>query len=256
MADDRALLYRAHKVDQGILVVRFELPFNIWWCVPGPYGSELHLNNTCLALTYLPAPPPNNLVSSLPPLPPFSLSFAGREHHVQNTPRHFAPVSDHCKAHIGQGVRYNAEKQKVGNYYSTPIWAFRFKCHLCSGRIEIRTDPQVRWRALSASVNLEVPHAHEDARLQNTAYVVTEGARQKNEQWDPAENGQMVIGESARPAMKHAGCDHLPPAASWSEAPHAILASQSSRLSRTSSQTTRSRIMKPRPTRSRLSKRT
>ncbi|GAA5965793.1 hypothetical protein JCM8115_003002 [Rhodotorula mucilaginosa] len=105
-----ALGKRAHKVDQGILVVRFELPFNIW--------------------------------------------------------------CDHCKAHIGQGVRYNAEKQKVGNYYSTPIWAFRFKCHLCSGRIEIRTDPQ------------------------NTAYVVTEGAKQKNEQWDPAENGQMVIDNS------------------------------------------------------------
>lgn len=30
---------------------------------------------------------------------------------------------------------------------------------------------------------------------QNTRYVVTEGARQKNEEWDPAENGQMVIGE-------------------------------------------------------------
>ena len=109
-------------------------------------------------------------------------------------------------------MRYNAEKQKVGNYYSTPIWAFRFKCHLCSGRIEIRTDPQVR-RTASISIS-------EDRRcdllthllvLQNTAYVVTEGARQKNEQWDPAENGQMVIGESARSAMNHAGCDRLRP---------------------------------------------
>jgi hypothetical protein len=45
--------------------------------------------------------------------------------------------------------------------------------------------------------------------LQNTAYVVTEGAKQKNEQWDPAENGQMVIGESARSAINHAGRDHL-----------------------------------------------
>ncbi|GAA5995838.1 Saf4/Yju2 family protein [Rhodotorula paludigena] len=106
-----ALGKRAHKIDQGILVVRFELPYNIW--------------------------------------------------------------CGHCNAHVGQGVRYNAEKQKVGNYYSTPIYAFRFKCHLCSGRIEIRTDPQ------------------------NTRYVVTEGARQKNEEWDPAENGQIVIDNSA-----------------------------------------------------------
>ncbi|TNY17695.1 CWC16 protein [Rhodotorula diobovata] len=106
-----ALGKRAHKIDQGILVVRFELPFNIW-C-----GT--------------------------------------------------------CHAHIGQGVRYNAEKQKVGNYHSTPILAFRFKCHLCQGRIEIRTDPQ------------------------NTRYVVTEGAKQKNEEWDPEENGHMVIDNAA-----------------------------------------------------------
>ncbi|GAA5938912.1 hypothetical protein JCM3775_003163 [Rhodotorula graminis] len=106
-----ALGKRAHKADQGILVVRFELPYNIW-C-----GT--------------------------------------------------------CNAHIGQGVRYNAEKSKVGMYHSTPILAFRFKCHLCQGRIEIRTDPQ------------------------NTRYVVTEGAKQKNEEWDPEENGQLVIDNAA-----------------------------------------------------------
>ncbi|GAA5836415.1 hypothetical protein JCM9279_000384 [Rhodotorula babjevae] len=106
-----ALGKRAHKADQGILVVRFELPYNIW-C-----GT--------------------------------------------------------CNAHIGQGVRYNAEKSKVGMYHSTPILGFRFKCHLCQGRIEIRTDPQ------------------------NTRYVVTEGAKQKNEEWDPEENGHMVIDNAA-----------------------------------------------------------
>ena len=41
------------------------------------------------------------------------------------------------------GVRYNAEKKKIGNYYSTPIYSFRCKCHLCSGWFEIHTDPQV-----------------------------------------------------------------------------------------------------------------
>ncbi|GAA5841380.1 hypothetical protein JCM11251_006169 [Rhodosporidiobolus azoricus] len=107
-----ALGDRARKIDQGILVVRFELPYNIW--------------------------------------------------------------CNHCSAHVGQGVRYNAEKKKVGNYYSTPIWSFRFKCHLCSGRIEIRTDPQ------------------------NTRYVVTEGARQKMEEAeDPERDGMLVIDTSA-----------------------------------------------------------
>ncbi|GAA6036438.1 hypothetical protein JCM8097_003507 [Rhodosporidiobolus ruineniae] len=107
-----ALGDRARKIDQGILVVRFELPFNMW-C-----GT--------------------------------------------------------CNAHIGQGVRYNAEKKQVGSYYSTKIWSFRFKCHLCSGRIEIRTDPQ------------------------NTRYVVTEGARQKNEEADdPEADGMLVVDTSA-----------------------------------------------------------
>lgn len=43
---------------------------------------------------------------------------------------------------IGQGVRFNAEKKKVGNYYSTPVWSFRFKHTTCGGWIEVRTDPK------------------------------------------------------------------------------------------------------------------
>jgi hypothetical protein len=51
--------------------------------------------------------------------------------------------------HIGAGVRYNARKQKVGNYYSTPIFGFKCKCHLCDGWFEIRTDPKVHLASLS-----------------------------------------------------------------------------------------------------------
>lgn len=57
---------------------------------------------------------------------------------------------------IGQGVRFNAEKKKVGYYHSTPIWSFRMKHTACSGWIEIRTDPR------------------------NTAYVVTEGGKARD----------------------------------------------------------------------------
>ncbi|EMD33402.1 hypothetical protein CERSUDRAFT_118004 [Gelatoporia subvermispora B] len=102
-----ALGDRARKIDQGILIVRFELPFNIW-C-----GT--------------------------------------------------------CNNHIGMGVRYNAEKKKIGSYYSTPIYSFRCKCHLCDGWFEIETDPK------------------------NTRYVVTSGARQKDEEWDPEENGGYAV---------------------------------------------------------------
>lgn len=69
----------------------------------------------------------------------------------------FNIVCCHCEGHIAQGVRFNAEKTKVGNYYSTPIWAFKMKHTVCSGVIVIRTDPK------------------------NTAYLVAEGGRKQHE---------------------------------------------------------------------------
>ena len=71
---------RAAKLHLGILVIRFEMPFNMW-C-----GG--------------------------------------------------------CNNHIGMGVRYNAEKKKIGMYYTTPLWQFRMKCHLCPNYIEMHTDPK------------------------------------------------------------------------------------------------------------------
>ncbi|RPB29564.1 DUF572-domain-containing protein [Terfezia boudieri ATCC MYA-4762] len=72
----------------------------------------------------------------------------------------FNIVCNHCQGHIAQGVRFNAEKTKVGNYYSTPIWAFKIKHTTCSGVIVIQTDPK------------------------NTAYVVTEGGKKQHEGTD------------------------------------------------------------------------
>ncbi|KAJ3184365.1 hypothetical protein HDU85_001670 [Gaertneriomyces sp. JEL0708] len=102
---------RARKLGQGILIVRFELPFNIW----------------CL----------------------------------------------HCNKHVGMGTRYNAEKKKVGKYHSTPIWSFRMKCHLCSGWLEIRTDPA------------------------NAAYVVESGARIRVEEFDVRDAETFELGDES-----------------------------------------------------------
>jgi len=95
-----ALGTRARKLGEGILITRFELPFNIW--------------------------------------------CGERE-------------GEGCGKHIGQGVRFNAEKKRVGAYFSTPIFEFRCKvrrrfvgradgqCHECAENwFTIRTDPQVR----------------------------------------------------------------------------------------------------------------
>lgn len=77
-----ALGSRARKINQGILTVRFEMPFAVW-CTSCPQPTI-----------------------------------------------------------IAQGVRFNAEKKKVGNYHSTPILSFRIKHNACGGWLEIRTDPK------------------------------------------------------------------------------------------------------------------
>ena len=66
------------------------------------------------------------------------------------------------------GVRYNAEKTKLGMYYTTPIYQFRMKCHLCTNHFSIKTDPA------------------------NMDYVIVEGARRVEQRWDPTQNGQIV----------------------------------------------------------------
>ncbi|XP_054274566.1 coiled-coil domain-containing protein 130 homolog [Macrosteles quadrilineatus] len=101
-----ALRERARKLHMGILIIRFEMPYNIW--------------------------------------------------------------CEGCKNHIGMGVRYNAEKTKIGMYYSTPIYQFRMKCHLCDNHFEIKTDPG------------------------NLDYVIVSGARRQENRWDPTQNGQVV----------------------------------------------------------------
>lgn len=70
---------------------------------------------------------------------------------------------------IGQGVRFNAQKRRAGNYYSTPIWRFTFRHADCGGEIDIETDPK------------------------NTAYVVTRGARKRETGEDKVKEGDTVV---------------------------------------------------------------
>lgn len=101
-----ALRERARKIDQGILIIRFEMPFNIW-C-----GG--------------------------------------------------------CESMIAKGVRFNAEKKQVGNYYSTKIWSFTMKSACCSHEIVIQTDPK------------------------NCEYLIISGARKKIEEYD-AEDAETLM---------------------------------------------------------------
>lgn len=83
---------------------------------------------------------------------------------VQHTVRFEMPFAIWCttcpsgstSALIGQGVRFNATKMRVGNYFSTPIWAFRMRHPACGCTLELRTDPK------------------------NSDFTVTEGARKRD----------------------------------------------------------------------------
>lgn len=108
---------RARNVNStGELTVRFEMPFAVWCSTCKP--PQTSSNNTGTASTAEGSSEPEHIL-------------------------------------IGQGVRFNAQKKRVGNYYSTPIWSFRMKHTACGGWIEIHTNPK------------------------NTEYVVVEGARRK-----------------------------------------------------------------------------
>ncbi|VDK78330.1 unnamed protein product [Litomosoides sigmodontis] len=111
-----ALRERAAKIKQGILIIRFEMPFNIW----------------CLG----------------------------------------------CNNHIGMGVRYNAEKKKIGMYYTTPLYEFRMKCHLCDNYFVIRTDPEYYFEP-------------EASTLQHFDYELVEGCRRQEKRYDPSTIDQL-----------------------------------------------------------------
>jgi len=49
-----------------------------------------------------------------------------------------------CDRLLAKGVRFNADKKKVGNYFTTAIWSFKMNCPSCSNPLEVQTDPQNR----------------------------------------------------------------------------------------------------------------
>jgi coiled-coil domain-containing protein 130 len=95
----------------------------------------------------------------------------------------FAIWCAHCSPEqiIGQGVRFNAEKKRVGNYFSTPVWGFRFKHTVCGGWIEVRTDPK------------------------NAEYVVHEGGRRRDYGPDEIRIGGPVSSEGDKERLENEG---------------------------------------------------
>ena len=47
-----------------------------------------------------------------------------------------------CGKSIAKGVRFNAHKKVVSEYLGTKVYEFSMRCHLCSHRLKVRTDPK------------------------------------------------------------------------------------------------------------------
>ena len=89
---------------------------------------------------------------------------------------------EHCSAHVGKGVRYNARKKEVGKYFSTRIFEFSMTCHLCSGPIVMKTDPEHRDYAMVSGARRKTEtYDSKDARV---IELPDKAAREKLEQ-DP-----------------------------------------------------------------------
>jgi hypothetical protein len=166
-----ALRDRARKIDQGILIIRFEVPFHIWCskcgekiakgelssakrtmlpgmrlaaCVgcPCPHVNLMDMQGTSLAVKDR---RPGWLQMST--LQPHTVWCSGDlSSHVLSS-----PCMHHCHA---TGERFNAEKKGIGFYHSTRIWQFSMRHH-CGCIITIQTDPK------------------------KAEYLVVEGARKK-----------------------------------------------------------------------------
>ena len=51
-------------------------------------------------------------------------------------------LGEKCGECVHKGVRFNADKDKAGKYFTTTIWHFRLKCHLCDNIMIMATDPE------------------------------------------------------------------------------------------------------------------
>ena len=104
-----------------------------------------------------------------------------------------------CLKSIGKGVRFNAKKHKIGQYLSTPIYAFNMTCHLCSHPFVIETDPQgtdflmkkglhrIRAQAYDSLINKE----GETDREQRDAFETLELVKKDKE-----------VGKAAKPTLE------------------------------------------------------
>ncbi|KAK0617231.1 CWC16 protein [Immersiella caudata] len=87
---------------------------------------------------------------------------------------------------IGQGVRFNAEKKRVGSYYTTPIWAFRMKHVECGNWIEVRTDPKNRGYVVSEGGRKRDVGGEEDDSLVRTGEGLILDERERKERRETA----------------------------------------------------------------------
>ena len=106
-----------------------------------------------------------------------------------------------CGAHHALGVRWNAEKSRTGQYYTTPIFAFGIKCKTCNARIVIETDPKNDdYRIISGGKRRTLPGADGEEEA-GTIIDVPDEAERETRMSDPMralEHGLVDKGRAAK----------------------------------------------------------
>lgn len=140
---------RANKIGEGILVVRFELPFNAWCLTCGCHiGKGVRYNADKQQVSAIDPGSGGGAASSAP-------SAKGSSEPVVITPE----MSRQGWKSVGGMLMY----------HTTKVWQFSMTCARCSGKIVIRTDPSisnyVMYSGIRAQSNLSTSTDHDAPRL-------------------------------------------------------------------------------------------
>ncbi|GMH76504.1 hypothetical protein TrVE_jg7975 [Triparma verrucosa] len=91
----------------------------------------------------------------------------------------FKCVCTSCEKIIGKGTRFNAKKDNAGEFYTTKIYKFTFKCYECKNPMVLRTNPE------------------------KADYDFVSGIRRKVETWDTEAAGSLGVFDMNNKSQLH-----------------------------------------------------
>lgn len=107
-----------------------------------------------------------------------------------------------CLKSIGKGVRFNAKKFRVGEYLSTPIYAFHMTCHLCGHELVVETDPQSTNFVMKKGLHRIRPKAYDG--IQEDTGIKADGSEREPDAFETLERVKLdkEVGKASKPTLE------------------------------------------------------